>query len=576
MLFSRATSARHSQGKWQVSGDRLLEQQPTMRSLTLLIVVIACGISVQRESNKGEPSIAVIGAGMSGLSAARRLIEIGRNDIDIYEGLDRIGGRVHPVPYYGGYLQMGAQYINGANNPIYKIATKLGVVSEIVSDTAHLENPEYLIGTQPIAREDIELFANFVEPLDPKYRKLAKEHDLLSRVYTIKSIFMEDYSRFLKQNNITAARKKIFDALTRSYRSYWEFEWAADWADLSPRVLTEFNDRGTEGESFLTNKLGYKAILDHLRLPILDTMFHFNTTVTNIEHSPEGVFLTTSSGKIAKRYDYVIVTSSLGHLKKYHRQLFTPSLPRQKIEAIEKIGFGGSCKIFFRWEQPWWNNHSYSIIPLPVEGMARYALDSFERELTTLQVLDWEPNTLTAWVAGAGQRVMDNMSDDEMKERITTLIRDMKNDQSVPPPSEIIRTKLTKNELLLGSYSYMSLAQAKARISHSRLAIPIKHKHRPKVMFAGEATHHRLFQTAIGAYLSGRREADRLVADWNAHSDDDSFTLEWQGATATDFGENNIARDLENHSRRSNDVVIPRKPAVLYCQDLHYPVTSDP
>ncbi|KIH69642.1 amine oxidase [Ancylostoma duodenale] len=483
---------------------------------------------------------------MAGLSAARRLIETGRTDIDIYEGLDRIGGRVHPVPYYGGYLQMGAQYINGANNPIYKIAAKLGVISEIVSDTAHLENPEYLIGTQPIAREDIELFANFVEPLDPKYRKLAKEHDLLSRVYTIKSIFMEDYSRFLKQNNITGARKKVFDALTRSYRSYWEFEWAADWADLSPRVLTEFNQRGTEGESFLTNKLGYKAILDHLRLPILDSMLHFNTTVTNIEHSPEGVVLTTSTGKIAKRYDYVIVTSSLGHLKKYHRQLFTPSLPRQKIEAIEKI------------------------------GMARHAVDSFERELTNLQVLDWEPNTLTAWVAGAGQRVMDNMSDDELKERITTLIRDMKNDQSVPPPSEIIRTKLTKNELLLGSYSYMSLAQARARISHSQLAIPIKHKHRPKVLFAGEATHHRLFQTAIGAYLSGRREADRLMTDWNDHRAADSFNLRWQGATTADFKENNIARDLENHSRRSNDVIIPRKPAVLCSQDLHYTVTSDP
>ncbi|VDK60551.1 unnamed protein product [Cylicostephanus goldi] len=91
-----------------------------MRSLTLLTVVIACGISVQvskkpfldfntsipklypddmKESNKGEPSIAIIGAGMSGLSAARRLIETGQKDIDIYEGLDRIGGRVHPVPY---------------------------------------------------------------------------------------------------------------------------------------------------------------------------------------------------------------------------------------------------------------------------------------------------------------------------------------------------------------------------------------------------------------------------------------------------------------------------------------------
>ncbi|PIO75678.1 hypothetical protein TELCIR_02260 [Teladorsagia circumcincta] len=55
--------------------------------------------SKKKESNKAEPSIAIVGAGMSGLSAARRLIETGRTDIDIYEGMDRIGGRIHPVPY---------------------------------------------------------------------------------------------------------------------------------------------------------------------------------------------------------------------------------------------------------------------------------------------------------------------------------------------------------------------------------------------------------------------------------------------------------------------------------------------
>ncbi|ETN68247.1 amine oxidase [Necator americanus] len=407
-----------------------------MRPLTLLIVVIACGISVQKESNKGEPSIAIVGAGMSGLSAARRLIEDGTTNIDIYEGLNRIGGR------------------------------------------------------------------------------------------------------------------------------------------LSPRVLTEFNDRGTEGESFLTNKFGYKAILDHLRLPIADNMIHFNTTVTKIDHSQEKITLTTSNGEIPKKYDYVIVTSSLGHLKKFHRQLFKPPLPRQKIEAIEKIGFGGSCKIFFRWEQPWWNNETYSMIPLPVEGMAREGVDAFERELTTLHVTDWEPNTLTAWVAGAGQAVMDNMTDQELKDRITKLIRDMKNDQTIQPPSEIIRTKLTKNDLLLGSYSYISLAQARAKISHSKLSIPIKQKNRLRVLFAGEATHHRLFQTAIGAYLSGRREADRILLDWQTRR---SFlsTNRHDPATRLGLKETRTATVQGNYSIYNKDVVHPN-PVILCTRDLRSALINHP
>ncbi|CAJ0591723.1 unnamed protein product [Cylicocyclus nassatus] len=540
-----------------------------MRSLTLLTVVIACGISVQKESNKGEPSIAIIGAGMSGLSAARRLIETGQKDIDIYEGLDRIGGRVHPVPYYGGYIQMGAQFINGADNPMHEIATKLGVLGQAVSDTAHVENAEYLIGNQPISKKDIELFAKFVEPLDPKYRRLAKDHDLLSRVYTIKSIYMEDYARFLKQHKITGARRKVFDALTRSYRSYWEFEWAADWADLSPRVLTEFDQFNNEGESFYTNKIGFKAILDYLRKPLSPQMLHFNTTITKIEHSSNGVILTTTNGKIAKRYDYVIVTSSLGHLKKYHHQLFTPPLPRDKVNAIEKIGFGGSCKIFLRWEKPWWNNNSHSIAPLPVEGMARDVLDPFERELTTLQAMDWDPNTLIAWVAGAGHPIVDDMSDEEFSYRLTKLIRDMKNDQSIAPPSEIIRTKLTKNELLLGSYSYMSLAQAKAKISHSRLSIPVRHNKRPVVLFAGEATHHRLFQTTIGAYLSGRREADRILDDWQTYERALPSTLNWQDIPPTTGykGTDNITKKKPT---TCSDDVIPLRSSILCSTDLQH------
>ncbi|KAJ1352473.1 hypothetical protein KIN20_008813 [Parelaphostrongylus tenuis] len=244
---------------------------------------------------------------------------------------------------------------------------------------------------------------------------------------------------------------------------------------------------------FQTDKLGYKAILDHIQAAIPEHMFQLNTTVLNINYSDIGVTLKTSRDHKHKRYDYVIVTSSLGHLKKYHQKLFTPPLPRKKIEAIEKIGFGGASKIFFRWKQPWWSNKTYSIMPLPVKGMARNTIDKFDRALNTLQILDWEPNTTIAWIGGESNK-------------------------SIEPPVEIIRSRLTKDDLLLGSYSYLSVAQAKAQIPHSRLAIPVKQNKRLKVLFAGEATHHRLFQTAIGSYLSGRREADRLNLDWESRN----------------------------------------------------------
>ncbi|EGT35274.1 hypothetical protein CAEBREN_29334 [Caenorhabditis brenneri] len=458
----------------------------------VLIVIIGCGITVQKESEKGDssikPSIAIVGAGISGLSTARRLIELGIHDFDIYEGLDRIGGRIHAIPYKDGFLQMGAQFINGAENPLYKIANRLGLIADVVSDTAHVDNAHFAFGSQNVKEEDIRTFLDFTSKLDPKYRSIAKHDERTARRYTFKEIFTLDYMHFLKSQNFTDQQKNVFDSLARSFRSYWEFEWAADWSTvglfllLSVHVLKEWNDYGPECESFATNRIGFKGILDDIAAPIPREAFNFNSRVENIKlNSITGkIHLTVNDQVLPTEYDYVIVTSSLGVLKKYHHKMFTPPLPRQKIEAIEKIGFGGSCKVFFEWEHPFWSNNTYSIAPLPVRGMISEKLDAFEEETTILQVVDWAPNVLSAWYAGRGHQLVDNMSEEELKQRITQLMRDMYNDDTIPLPSKIIRTQLTKNELL--------------------------------------------FQTTIGGYLSGRREADRAVTDWLGNGRNSSQT----------------------------------------------------
>lgn len=82
-------------------------------------------------------------------------------------------------------------------------------------------------------RDDIEKFKEFAEPLYDKYRTMVKNYDLLSRVYTIKTLFMEEYSNFLKTNNIFGERKNVMDAMIRPFRTFWEFEWGGDWKDVS-------------------------------------------------------------------------------------------------------------------------------------------------------------------------------------------------------------------------------------------------------------------------------------------------------------------------------------------------------
>jgi len=61
--------------------------------------------------------VLVIGAGMSGLSAARRLTERGFSNVRVLEARDRIGGRIRTDRSTGTAFDMGAAWVHYANDP---------------------------------------------------------------------------------------------------------------------------------------------------------------------------------------------------------------------------------------------------------------------------------------------------------------------------------------------------------------------------------------------------------------------------------------------------------------------------
>ncbi len=72
------------------------------------------------------------------------------------------------------------------------------------------------------------------------------------------------------------------------------------------------------------------------------------------------------------------------------------------------------------------------------------------------------------------------------------------------------RSKWGTNPLTRGSYSYPAIGSSLADID--MLAQPVGGGPRPVLLFAGEATHPTHYGTTHGALLTGRREAERLVA----------------------------------------------------------------
>ncbi len=74
----------------------------------------------------GARRIAVIGAGMSGLSAAHALSKLGR-DVVVYDARARIGGRIWTDDRLGPPVDLGASWIHGVDgNPLTALADALG------------------------------------------------------------------------------------------------------------------------------------------------------------------------------------------------------------------------------------------------------------------------------------------------------------------------------------------------------------------------------------------------------------------------------------------------------------------
>ena len=103
----------------------------------------------------------------------------------------------------------------------------------------------------------------------------------------------------------------------------------------------DYEDFG--GDQYTNLKRGYGVLLDYLRKNIPDERILNRTAVLSIDYSGKKVNVKTLTGR-SYTADKVLVTVSLGVLKQ-KSIAFTPKLPAEKTDAINKLGFGVMDKI---------------------------------------------------------------------------------------------------------------------------------------------------------------------------------------------------------------------------------------
>jgi monoamine oxidase len=435
--------------------------------------------------------VAVIGAGVAGLAAAKALVDAGL-EVTILEARDRIGGRVRTTTSPGLIVpvELGAEFLHGQADEIAGIATPEGL--RLVDIAGRRWNSK---------RGRLAVMDDFWERLDRVMRRLdgkrARDRSFADALSATRSTRADDRQLALQ---------------------YVEGFHAADPFSISERSLAEGGSpRGDVRERRIGRVLeGYGAIVDALARTLRDHL-RLNAEVRSIRWRRGAVevrHVDRSSGESSSTTaDAAIVTLPLGVLQSAAGSegavAFEPAVPA--IERnVTRLCMGHVMKVVLQLDEPFWAGEEFA----KHAGDDRFDTLSFlhSRDVVAFPVW-WTPYPVRApllvgWRGGPVARELSRMTRDAVIARaiesLATIVGMRARTISRRVAAAFVHD-WTNDPYSRGAYSYVGVDGDNAA---RMLARPVERT----LFFAGEhADREGRNGTVHGAIASGREAAERVL-----------------------------------------------------------------
>ena len=431
-----------------------------------------------RQAEPGRGHTIVVGAGMAGLAAADRLAAEGER-VTVVEARDRLGGRIHSVDTWDGVtLDVGASWMRGErNNPLADLVREAGVPTAVfnrATETAYdPKGRRLLFDRHRRNMEDVNLL---------------HEHMYWANVGTgAQESIEEGIAQALHDANLVRGRARDAGEIVHRLTEADHGASADEVAFSAVGALHEFSGDDVvfpQGMSRLTEYLaqGIDVRLGHV--------------VRSVSHDDRGVTVraSTPEGPVALTADRALVTLPLGILQS-GQVAFEPALPGDKQDAVRRLGTGRLDKLFLLFDDVFWGDAEV-IVNLGTEEGTWFHWYAGQRVMG-------KP-VLATRNGGGAARFLARMEETEVVEHAMASLRGMF--RKAPDPIAHHLTHWSDDPFALGSFSYTAVGSGDS----DRLALgrPVD----DRLFFAGEATEIEHTATVHGALLSGRREADRVLA----------------------------------------------------------------
>ncbi|WP_336662873.1 flavin monoamine oxidase family protein [Leucobacter sp. USHLN154] len=428
----------------------------------------------------------VVGAGVSGLTAARFLARHGQRVV-VLEARDRVGGRTWSEHADGVITDIGASWIHGVDdNALYTLtrAWNMHAIEFTVGSYQPDGRPIATYGPEG-SRLDAETAARFADDLRAADTMLAAMIDAAPDG----SAYADAIDRALAELDWDAERAARVREFLR-HRSEEQYGVAAERLDAHG-----LDDDQVEGDEVVFPG-GYDALARGLSEDLDVRLEH---VVRRVEWSDAGASVVTGHGEFAA--DHVVVTVPVGVLAS-EDFVIDPALPEPVAKALAGFEMNDFEKIFLRFSERFWDEDVYAIRR---QGPAALWWHSWY-DLTELHGVP----TLLTFAAGPSAQATREWNDDEIASSVLASLREIYG-VAVTDPETVRVSRWRDDPYSRGSYAFMTPGSRTEH--HDVLATPIGGAEGSGgvLHLAGEATWTEDPATVTAALYSGHRAAERIL-----------------------------------------------------------------
>ncbi len=421
--------------------------------------------------------IIIIGAGASGLTAARRLSAAGYRVL-VLEAAAVAGGRMRNTDNVFSFpVEAGAEFVHGDLPYSLELAKEAGVrLVPLASSMVRLAKGE------GIKQRGGSSF------LSTEWDELMDAMEKLEVDVPMADFMAEHFSG------------ERYEGLRVSVRRFGEGYDLADLQRVSTKALYAEWAREGEDEEYRPEG-GYRPLIDFL---IGEIHRHggevlLSCPVAGVVWRAGRVDVTVADGRVFTAAQ-LLTTVSLGILQQEPMPIrFSPDIP-DHLQAARQLGYGSVIKILLEWKERFWAEEEY-------KGKTLFIIS--EEAVPTWWTQNSEVPLLTGWLAGEKMQDFQKLG---AEEQLESCLRSLASIFSVK--MELLHAQLKQVQILdwekdpyvRGGYSYEVVD---ANSYRERLSQPVERT----LFFAGEALYAGIAPgTVEAAFESGWKAAEEIKA----------------------------------------------------------------